>query len=290
MLRLGAAMLIFGTVGVFRRWIPFPSATLAFLRGVLGVVTVLLILLCLRKKPDFGAIRKNLLFLLLSGGAIGANWIFLFEAYNRTTVAVATLCYYMAPVFAMLGALFFFREGFTLKKLLCLLAASAGMVCVSGILTGGEGAPDPIGILCGLAAALLYASVILMNRRINEISAYDKTVVQLFAAAVVVLPYALLRESIPAEALAPSSVLLTLVVGVLHTGVAYALYFSAMNCFPVTTVSFFSYLDPVVAFILSLTVLAEPMGVFEIPGILLILGAAVVCELPSSAKSRRNES
>ena len=94
--KLVLSMLIFGTIGLFRRYIPLPSGLLAMARGLIGTLFLVLAMALRRQRPSGAAIRKNLPLLILSGAMIGFNWILLFEAYNHTTVALATLCYYMA--------------------------------------------------------------------------------------------------------------------------------------------------------------------------------------------------
>lgn len=280
-LMLVSSMVIFGTVGIFRRYIPLGSATLAAARGFIGVVTIALVLLTKKQKTEAAAIRRNLTALVFSGAFIGINWILLFEAYGHTTVAVATLCYYMAPVFAIIGAAIFLREKLTLKKVICIAVATLGMVCISGIFGGDVSGSDFSGILYGLGAALFYASVIVINQTLDGIRAFDRTVVQLLCAAVVVTPYALLTEDVSAEMLTLPVVLLVVTVGVLHTGIAYSLYFGSMDALPTDTVALLGYVDPLIALILSAVLLREPFGIFELVGVICIFGATICCELPT---------
>ena len=153
-----AAMTIFGTVGIFVRYIPLPAATVAFFRGMLGFLFMLTLMALTGKKPNFSAIKKNLGILILSGGAMGLNWVFLFESYRYTTVAVATICYYLAPVFLVLVSPLL-GERLTGKKLLLSGIALMGMVFVSGVLRGGVSGGK--GIALAVGAAVLYASVML---------------------------------------------------------------------------------------------------------------------------------
>lgn len=272
------AMLVFGTVGIFVRQIPLPSATIAFFRGVLGVVTLLLVMLCTGKKPNFFQIKKNLPLLLLSGAAIGGNWILLFEAYRFTTVATATICYYLAPVFLILASPLL-AERLTVKKLLLSATALVGMVFVSGVIKGGISGGK--GIACGVGAAALYASVMFMNKKLGTISAYDKTVIQLGAAALVILPYCLMSRGFDLSEMDGAGYLMLAVVGILHTGICYCMYFGAMGHLPSQSVALFSYLDPVVAIALSALLLHEPFGWQEGVGAVLILGSALLSELGS---------
>lgn len=240
--------------------------------------------LCLKKqKPDTEAIRRNLLMLVLSGACIGVNWILLFESYQYTTVATATLCYYMQPIFVILASPIFLKEKLTLRKILCVAAALLGMVFVSGVLQTGIPAPSEArGILYGLGAAVFYAVVILMNQGIKNISAYDKTMLQLGTGAAVLLPYVLLTESVNGitAAMTVSVLVFLLIVALVHTGVAYVLYFSSMGQLKAQTIAIFSYIDPIIAIVLSAVILRESIGISGIIGAILVLGATFTSELP----------
>lgn len=273
------AMSIFGTIGIVRKFIPYPSSFVALVRGIVGTVFLLCVILATGKKPDAQAIRKNAWLLLLSGSAIGFNWIFLFEAYCYTSVATATLCYYLSPILVILASPFVLKETMTAKKAACAAAALAGMVLVSGVLDAGfSGMQELKGILFGLAAAVLYASVILMNKKLGPIGAYDKTIAQLALASIVVLPYVLLTENITALEFAPLPVILLLVAGIIHTGFAYWLYFGSMGSLKAHTLALYSYIDPILAIVLSMVILKEPMTLSAAIGAVMILGAAYVSE------------
>ena len=257
-----------------------PSSVIAFARGLIGMIFLLLVVLVTKNKLSSQNIKNNLLVLILSGAAIGFNWILLFEAYNYTTVATATLSYYLAPFFVMLASPFFLKEKLTLKQFICLIGALVGMVFVSGIVKNGIPELAEIkGILFGLGAAILYATVIVLNKKLGEISAYEKTIMQLGTAAIVVLPYIFITEDLTSIAFTTKSVILLLVVGVVHTGIAYAFYFNSMKDLKAQTVAIFSYIDPAVAILLSAFLLKEEMDIYGIIGAVLILGSAFVSEM-----------
>lgn len=279
-----AAMGVFGTIGLCVRHIGLSSAAVAFVRGVVGSVFLLLFMLVSRRRFDRPAVKKNLLLLLLSGGAIGVNWILLFEAYRYTTVATATACYYLAPVFLLLASPLI-GEKLTAKKLLCVAMALAGMVMVSGVTdTGIPKLSELTGVLCGVGAAVFYATVMVLNKKLSPIPAYDKTVLQLSAAALVVLPYMLLTGGTDISAMTPLGWGLLALVGIVHTGAAYTMYFGAMGRLPATAVAVFSYLDPVIAVLLSALVLREKMTAWNMAGTVLILTGALLSELPTQKK------
>lgn len=280
-LEILAAMTVFGTIGVFVRCIHLPSSVIALVRGLVGAAFLLLVIACKRARPDRAAIRENLPLLCLSGAAVGFNWILLFEAYRYTTVATATLCYYFAPIFVTLLSPLLLAERLTRRKVLCALVALGGMVLVSGLPQSGlPTLAEAKGILFGFGAAVFYASVVLMNKKFTRIGAFDKTMVQLAAAAVVLLPYTLATEDCRALSPTPLAVLLLVVVGVVHTGVCYTLYFSSLTHLPAQTAALFSYIDPVVAILLSAFLLGEPLGLPGAVGAALVLGSTLVSELP----------
>ena len=279
-----AAMVIFGTIGIFRKYIDLPSSGLAVARGLIGAAFLLLVVLITGKKLDKAAIKSNRWLLLVSGAFIGINWMLLFESYRYTTVATATLCYYLAPVFVVLLSPLVLKERLSLIKGICAAAAVLGMVFVSGVFEGGLDLSRLPGILFGVGAAAFYAAVILLNKKMKPIPAMDCTVIQLTAAALVLVPYTLLVEDYAAVALSPLGIGLLVAVGVVHTGIAYALYFGSVHKLPAQTVAIFSYIDPVVAILLSALFLQEPMTVWGWVGAVLILGSTLLSELLSNKK------
>ena len=270
------AVVLYGTIGLFLRQVALPSEAVAMCRGIIGSLFILCFLLARGQRPDRAAIRRNLGLLLASGVLLGLNWIFLFAAYIRTTVAIASLCNYMAPILVIIAAPLLLREKLVRRKLPCVAAALLGIVLVSGVLSGGGG--ETAGVALGLAAALCFTGIVICNRKLQGISAYDRSVVQLAVSAVTILPYVLLRSRGAAITVDLRSVLIVAMLGVLHTGVAYCLYFSGMANLPVQTVAILGYLEPVVSILCSAVFLREPMSLLGWLGAGLVLAAAAVSE------------
>jgi RarD protein len=225
--------------------------------------------------------------LLVSGAALGFNWILLFEAYRYTSVAVATLCYYTAPILVILVAPLVLKERISAKKIVCVSVALLGMFLVSGILDSGSQTGDLRGILFGLGAAILYACVMVLNKLQKEIQSFDRTIFQLGIAALVLLPYNFAVSSFPDALPSLPVTMMLLAVGVLHTGLAYYLYFSSIAQLPGQTVAIISYLDPVIAVAVSVLLLREGTSWQELLGAVLILGAALCSEISIQRKERR---
>ena len=280
-LPFAASMLIFGTIGLLRRFIDLPSGVIACFRGLLGCVLLLLLQRLRGKRPDGASIRRHLLPLLISGGMIGFNWMLLFEAYRYTSIAVATLCYYTAPVMLILASPFVFHERLTARQLICVALAACGMVLVSGVLDGGA-LPDGTltGIALAIGSAVLYAAITAVNRKsLSRMDAYDKTIVQLGASGVVMVPYLALTGGFSGLHLTALSAGLMLLVALTHTAIPYAMYFGAMVRLPTQTVALMSYLDPITALILSALVLHEPLSPAGLAGAVLVLGSTILSEL-----------
>ena len=279
------AMTIFGTIGIFRKYIQLSSTWVALMRGLLGVSFLVFYTKVRRIRLNKDAIKKHIGILVFSGVLIGINWAMLFESYQYTTVAVATLCYYMAPVFVILASPIVLKERLTARKIICVVMALAGMVFVSGVLEESSvGQAQIKGIIFGLGAAVLYAMVVILNQRLKTVPTYDKTMVQLGSASFILLIYVMLAEGLPEVTITSQTVILLLVVGIVHTGIAYALYFGSMNSLKAQTVALLAYIDPIVALILSVVLLKEHMSLLSGIGAVLVLASTLISELPEKRR------
>lgn len=270
-------MVIFGTVGCFVRAILIPSATLAALRGAAGFLALLLILV-ISGNTDFSALSGQIGKIFVSGACLGLNWLFLFEAYRYTTVAIATLCYYMAPVLIFIYSVVFKKERQSSIRYLCMFLAVFGIILVSGVIGPGiiEGGK---GMLLALGAACLYAAVVLTGKTITGVPAMQVTAAELMVAAIVLLPYTLIRGLWTGISWDSSTIILTACVCLIHTGLAYYLYFCALPSVPSGDAALLSYIDPSLAVLLSAFFLKEPISADAVAGGILILVCTVLPEI-----------
>ncbi len=276
---LTASMAIFGTLAPFVRAISVTSGELALYRAVLAAALIGVYLLATGQKLDLGSSRREIPLLLLSGAAMGFNWILLFEAYRYTTVAVSTLSYYFAPVIVTAVCPFLFKEKLTRKQILCFLMSTLGLCLVIGITDLGGGGNDALGVAFGLGAAVLYACVILLNKFIRGVSGIHRTFLQFLSAIAVLAPYVLCTGGITLETLDGAGWVCLLIVGLVHTGITYCLYFSALKELPGQEAAILSYVDPLVAVVIGVVVLGEPLTLSQILGGSLILGFTLWNEL-----------
>jgi RarD protein len=274
------AMLIFGSIGVFVKNINLSSSEIAFLRGVIGCIFLVGLSFLIKQRPSFKAIKENFLLLILSGAAIGFNWIFLFESYHYTTVSNATVCYYFAPIFVMVLAPIILKEKITPVKVICIIAAMVGLLLIakSGTSINSESYQHSVGIMYGLLAAALYASVILMNKFIINLTGFETTLVQLMTGVLVLFPYVLVKDHMNFSGVNAQSILFILIVGIIHTGIAYFFYFSSLKSLKGQTIAVLSYIDPIFAVLLAALLLGESMSFIQIMGGIFILGSTYLSE------------
>lgn len=287
-LMLITSMAIFGTLAPFVRKINVSSGELALYRAILAALLIGAFLLSTKQKIPFGKIKKEVPLLLASGVAMGINWILLFEAYKYTTVSAATLSYYFAPVLVIIVSPILFRERLTGKQIVCFVMSTVGLVMITGI--GGTGSgTDLIGILFGLGAAVFYATVILLNKFIKGVEGIHRTFLQFLAAIITLLPYVLLTSGVTLGGLDGIGWSNLLTVGLIHTGVTYCLYFSSLKELPGQKAAILSYIDPLVAVLISVTILGESMTWLQAIGGVLILGFTLWNEINPRKKVKNPE-
>lgn len=281
-LMLIVSMATFGTLGLFVRHIQVSSGELALYRAIIAAIMIGVYLFITGNKIPFKSIKRDIPFLLLSGMAMGINWILLFEAYKYTTVSVATLSYYFAPVIVTLVCPILFKEKMTPKQIICFVMSTLGIVMITGVGDTSTSGTHIIGIIFGLGAAIFYACVILINKFIKGVEGLHRTFLQFIAAIIILVPYVAATSGVNLRLLNGIGWGALLVVGVVHTGITYCLYFSSLKELPGQKVAILSYIDPLVAIIISVTLLGESMTVMQAIGGALILGFTLWNEVKSS--------
>lgn len=269
---LSISMAIFGTLGLFTRNIPVSSGELALYRAVLASALIIVYLAVTGQKMDFKMIKGEILLLLASGIAMGINWILLFQAYRYTTISAATLSYYFAPVIVTVVCPFLFHEKLTGKQILCFCMSTIGLILIIGVESIGQGGSDLLGILFGLGAAAFYAAVILLNKFIKNVTGIHRTLLQFFAAIIILVPYVACTGGMHLTALGSVGWGCLLTVGLIHTGITYCMYFSALKELTGQEAAILSYIDPLMAVLVSVLLLGESMSLRQLLGGILILG------------------
>lgn len=270
------AVIIYGTIGYFLHFVNASSEFVVMCRGLFGSLFILAVMIFTHNLPDIKSIKNNLLYLIISGASLGFNWIFLFAGY-RYAVAITSLCNYMAPIFVVIITTLFMKERLNIKQIVCICIAFFGIVLVSGLFDG-EISADIHCFIYGLLAAVGFVVLVLCNKKIKNIKPLDKTIVQLFVSFLTVLPVVLINNDMPSN-LDTRSLLIIIMLGIVHTGVAYIFYFGSIDTLPSSKIAILGYVEPVLSILIGTLVFNEKMSIFGFIGAILILGSALYNEL-----------
>lgn len=273
-LKMVLAMAIFGSIGIFVHEIALPPAIIASIRAIVGTAFLAIILGFYNQRSNLSMVKKNIVPIIVSGAALAFNWIFLFEAYQNTTIPVATVCYNLAPIFVLVISPILLREKLTLVSVACTLGALAGAVLISGI-TGGESL-NRTGVTYAIIAAVFYAVVMLTNKKISGISSLDNAFYQMAVASVVAIIYSVLTVDMSSVSFGGNVGWMLLLLGILHTAIAYALVFSASKRMTAQAWGILSYLEPATAIVLAFFILKQPITPIEVLGAVMIFGFAII--------------
>lgn len=276
-LMLVSTMLVFGTVGLVIRGISLPTPEIALYRAAIAFVVITLFMLASGRFRALYKQRRMLWRFLLSGGIMAVNWILLFEAIRHTSIALATLAYYSAPALMILGSVLLLKERLSAWQVACFVLSTLGLVMMLGVSSASPG--DLKGVLLGLASAVLYATVILINKVSPGLDGISRTWVQFTAAIAVMLPFLALSGGFHLGQLDGAGWASLLLLGILHTGICYCLYFLAIPALKGQQVAIMSYIDPLVAVLLSVFVLGEAISPWQLLGGAVMVVFAVLYEL-----------
>lgn len=284
-LELIGSMLLFGSIGIFVKNIEFTSVQIALGRAIIGALFLFIFSIISKKTTSKELIKSNILILILGGICLSINWIFLFEAYKYTAISSATICYYLAPVIVMFLSPIIFKEKLTVVKIVCILSAMVGMLCVIGV-GNSSGSNNFVGILYALAAACLYSCVIILNKFLKDMSGLQSAFIELSIASLFLIPYVYFTDGISFSGVSSISIVLLLTIGIVHTGIAYLFYFNSIQNLESQTVAIYSYVDPISAIIMSSLLLGEKMTFLQVIGGILIIGSTFINEIFAKKLSR----
>ena len=277
------AMAIFGTISLFVKHIPLSSSELVLYRALLACLVISAFLLVKKQPIPLEAIKKELPLLLLSGVAVGVNWLLLFQAYQYTSVSIATLSYYFAPVLVTIACPFLFHEKLNRRQIFCFVMSTIGLILIIGPQGFQQDRNQLIGIGFGLSAAVFYAAAVLMNKALRLTGGIHRTLIQFIGASLSLLIYVPITGGFHLNELNMTGFICLLILGVIHTGFAYCLYFSSLKELSGQEASILSYIDPLVAVLVSVLLLHEGITLTQILGGAFILGFTLWNELSAGS-------
>ncbi len=278
-LHMIVSMMLFGTIGIFtRNTTGITSGELALYRSALALLLLSGLYKMANHKIPYKKYKGEIRILVVSGILMAINWIFLFQAYRYTSIPVATLSYYFAPVIVTIASPILFDEKLTKSQMICFGLAAIGLILLINLKESG-GTSNLIGILYGLGAAVFYAGVILLNKCTRNLLGIDKTFIQFLAGMVILIPYVMFFTGTHLSQLSLSGWLSLLIIGFVLTGIPYIFYFGSIRHLRGNEIALLSYIDPLVACILSLLLLHESLTPLQLFGGGLILGSTLYNEI-----------
>lgn len=278
------ALLLFGTNGIVASRIALSSYEIVLLRTMIG--SLLLIALFLLNKGHFQFYRrkKDFLFLAISSMAMGISWMFLYEAYQQIGVSLSSLLYYCGPVIVMALSPLLFREKLTLPKIFGFALVLLGLVLVNGNIVGDT--QSHWGILCGILSAVMYAFMVICNKKALQITGMENATLQLTVSFLTVAVFVTAVKGIQVDATS-ADLPWILLLGLVNTGISCYFYFSSINDLPVQTVAICGYLEPLSAVVFSVLLLKESMSLAQVIGAVLIIGGAVLGSIATWSKAAK---
>lgn len=276
----------FGTIGFVMHFIPLSSPATVFYRALIGGLFIILMCLVSNKVIDIKSMKENFMILVLTSFFMGLNWVFQFEAFKVSSVAIGTVCYNTMPIFLLIIASIVFKERITIKNIICISIATIGIVLVSNVIETGIQSNQVLGCIYGILGAVLYALIVVYNRKLSNIATHDKIIFQFMFSSIIMAIYVLLiqRNTLFFDKNLDSHTYIIGLISLLtlclfHTGFCYVHYFNAVSNLKAETVAIMTYIDPVVALLLSYFVLKEQTTGMQIIGAILILGSTLINQI-----------
>jgi drug/metabolite transporter (DMT)-like permease len=274
--RYFAALLMFGMNGIVASYIALTSYEIVFTRTLIGSLLLIAIYALTRQKVHLFQNRTHTLCLIISGMAMGTSWMFLYEAYQRIGVSIASLAYYCGPVIVMILAPILFREKLTWAKVIGFLAVLIGMFCVNAQALNEVN--TALGLFCGIMSAVMYAFMVIFNKKAISMTGLENSMWQLLISFLTVAVFVGFKQGFVIRIESDNWVPI-LILGVINTGIGCYFYFSSIGGLPVQTVAICGYLEPLSAVVFSMLFLRESMTIVQVVGAMLILGGAAFGEL-----------
>ena len=275
-----AALLLFGLNGIVASYITLNSYEIVFLRTLIGSILLIAIFLITKSKTQFYMYKRQLGSISVSGAAMGMSWMFLYEAYQKIGVGIASLAYYCGPIIVMALSPFIFREKLTWVKVVSFLCVLLGVFFVNGQAIGDGG--ESWGLFCGMMSAIMYAAMVIFNKKAKNITGLENSMLQLFISFLTVAVFVGIKQNFIIE-ISISDIIPIFILGLINTGVGCYFYFSSISYLPVQTLAICGYLEPLSAVIFSILFLKETMVPIQVVGAVFILVGAIFGELFNTA-------
>lgn len=280
------ALLLFGSNGIVAQQIDMDSTNIVLVRTFIGSVLLLTIFYLSKNRIDFkNTDKKSLIYLTISGIAMGCSWMFLYSAYQQIGVGIASLLYYTGPIIVMILSPIIFKEKLTIQKCICFSVVLIGIFLLN--IQQGKFELKSTGFILGILSAVMYSVMVIANKKAVKITEMKNASLQLLISFLTVLVYLLIKgEFLTSLPQTPFQWLWLIFLGLFNTGIGCYLYFSSIGNISVQSVSILGYIEPLSALVFSVVLLKEKFISIQIIGAILILVGAFLSnvQLKHSAK------
>lgn len=269
-----AGGLLLGTIGVFFVEAGVDALTAVWFRCAFGALTLLAWAALAGRLGELRLTRTGAVAALGSGALVLANWALFFQAVSQTSIAVATVVFHVQPFWVMAIAAWRLGERIGGAQAAAAVVALAGLALATGLFDGALAGTDVdagylLGLLLCLAASLSYAVVTLIAKSARDVTPLGLAFWQCAVGSVLALAGPLLH-GLPA----PGAAWFWLVgLGVLHTGLAYALLYAGMARLPAGRIAVLQFVYPATAIVVDMLVYGRLLAPGQVVGVAMMAAA-----------------
>ena len=277
---VSVSYLLVGLSGTLVTWATAPSSLMLVLRY--AIAALLLGVVFARRRRVAALLAPGLWLRLLLMGAFDAGAVLLyFVAIRETGVAAATFLLFAQPVWIALLAPRFLGTATEGAVFGAIGLALAGLVVILvPALSGGGVHASALGLLAGLASGLSYAGFTLVTKGLmGRLDSGTLVLTECTLDALFLLPLALWQTLGTGYSLTTHDLLVVLVLGVVCTAIAYALWMEGTNRVRVQHSAVLGFLTPVSAPVYALILLDQTVTAWTVAGGALILAAGALVVL-----------
>jgi DME family drug/metabolite transporter len=278
-----AAATIWGTLGLFAKilyaeGVSFES--LVAVRASVGWAAVMLFVLATGGAKSLRVSGRDLAFLIPLGlVGIGLFYLLYFYTVRESTVGTAAILLYSSPAFVVVLARLFLKEALNAAKVLALFLTMAGIFLVVGAYDPANLEVSPVVLVVGLLSGLTYGLYSLFGRPVaGRLSPSVILSYALFFGALLLVVAALPTLDTLAG-LSMGSYALLLMLAVVHTTLAFALYTFGLGRLGAGRAAIVATVEPVVAVALGAALLGEDLAFPKVIGAVLVISGAALAQV-----------
>lgn len=278
MLGLILSMTLWGTLGAFVLWSGLSAIDVAFYRCLIGA---LLMGGWLLNSKESIKLDRNTVIAALAGICLVLNWVFLFKSFQVSSITIGNISYYLQPIMLMILGIFIYKEKVNFQQWILILLALGGVMLTIDL--RHLSSPNiMLGVFFALIAALLYSFLTILMKPIH-LNYFKVIFIQLAIGVIILFPF------IHFQALSFLAIACLAVIGIIHTLLAYFLYYHAIKKTSFTQIAVISYLDPMVAIGTDIIFFNRQLNIYQLIGVGLTFAALYFLVVSSRQNERLME-